>query len=123
GVSGSCGGTANNFEISANFSSTFDWDYGTSGAGVPGKVNFMTVVLHEVGHGLGFFGDFSSSGGVGSSPTDPVCPFAPQCFPETYDRLTTVGTGGPLLLNTPSGTALHSLLIGNNLYWNGPNGS
>jgi hypothetical protein len=123
GVAGSCGGISNSFEINANFSSTFDWDYGTSGVGVPGKVNFMTVVLHEVGHGLGFFGDFSSSGGAGSNPTDPFCPFAPTCFPEIYDRFTTVGNGGPLLLNTPSGTTLHSLLIGNNLYWNGTNGS
>ena len=51
------GGTA---EIRAQFSSNFaDWDFGT-GSSTPGdKISFVSVVLHEVGHGLGFLGSMS----------------------------------------------------------------
>jgi hypothetical protein len=101
-------------EINANFNSSFSsWDFGTSGVGVPGQYNFMTVVLHEVGHGLGFFGRFTSSGGVGTLSSS---------LPYIYDRFTTVGPGGPLLLTIPRpSTTLGSQLVSNNTYWNGAN--
>ena len=42
-------------DIVANFSSTFTWYYGTDG-NAGSNYDLMTVVLHELGHGLGFFG-------------------------------------------------------------------
>ena len=102
-------------EIDANFNSTFaSWEYGTSGTGQAGKYSFMTVVLHELGHGLGFFGDFYASGGVGHLLND--------SNPSIYDRFATVGAGGSLLLNIsrPS-TTLGSQLVSDNTYWNGAN--
>ncbi|MGH8636899.1 MAG: hypothetical protein ACREUZ_07170, partial [Burkholderiales bacterium] len=97
-------------EIDAEFNSTFpDWEFGTSGTGVPGKYNFMTVALHEIGHGLGFFGLFQSSGGTGALWGDP----------SIYDRFSVSGSGDPLLgLESPS-TALHDQLTGNNTFFNG----
>jgi hypothetical protein len=69
--------TAIDREINANFNSTFaDWEFGTTGVGVPNKVNFMTVVLHEVGHGLGFFGRFTSANGIGSLSRPPTSTIA-----------------------------------------------
>lgn len=41
-------------DISAQFSSTFPFYLGFDGTPLPGEVDFVTVVLHELGHGLGF---------------------------------------------------------------------
>ena len=49
--------------IRANFNSTASWSYATDGTPVSGKEDFISVVLHELGHGLGFLG----SGFVGSN--------------------------------------------------------
>jgi hypothetical protein len=44
-------------DIEASFNSTFsDWYTGTDGATPPGKWDLMSVVLHEIGHGLGILG-------------------------------------------------------------------
>ncbi len=99
-------------EINASFNSSFaDWEYGTSGVGVSGKYNFMTVVLHEIGHGLGFFGRFTSSGGIGNLSSS---------NPYIYDRFAVAGPSGSSLLNiTRPSAELHAQLTGNNTYWNG----
>lgn len=103
------GGTA---EISANFSSAFSWYYGTDGN--PGaKLDFASVVLHELGHGLGFLGSMTVLGGNG------YWGFWTG-FPATYDRFTE--NGATPLLNYASGSsALASALTSNNVYFNGPN--
>jgi hypothetical protein len=100
-------------EIDADFSSSFtNWDFGTTGVGVAGKYNFMTVVLHEIGHGLGFFGGFTSSGGLGTH-------FSTN--PYIYDRFAVSGTGARLLLFGRGTTALHAQLTGNNTFTDGAN--
>ena len=91
-------------EITVIFNSTFDWDFNTSGIPVPGKINFMTVVLHELGHGLGFYGSATASsleGGFGNpcSDTNPDGTFI-GCYlspPDIYDRFVATGSGAPLL--------------------------
>ena len=46
-------------DLRARFSSTFDWYYGTD-LNVPSdQYDFVTIVLHELGHGLGFIGGAS----------------------------------------------------------------
>jgi hypothetical protein len=101
------------YEIAARFNGNFaDWDFGTSGTGVPGKYNFMTVVLHELGHGLGFYGSFRSSGGIGSML---------NTIPDIYDRFAVTGAGAALLsLAIPSAT-LGMQLVSNNTFFNGSN--
>ncbi|MCB0032643.1 MAG: hypothetical protein KDE51_01375, partial [Anaerolineales bacterium] len=68
-------------EIGAQFNSTFDWYYGTDGNTPGDKVDFVSVVLHEIGHGLGFSGSMIVQGGVGywGSGTQ---------FPDIYDKFT-----------------------------------
>ena len=52
-------------EIVSNFNREFDWYFGTDGE-VPGnQQDFVTVVLRELGHGLGFTGAMSFSEGSG----------------------------------------------------------
>jgi hypothetical protein len=80
-------------DIVAYFSSDFAslWYFGT-GATPPGKINFTSVVLHELGHGLGFTGLMLVAhdwGGLeGGNP-----------YPTIYDRFP-VDSAGRSLLNT-----------------------
>jgi len=103
--------SASAFEINANFNSTFsNWDFGTTGAPVGGKYNFLTVVLHEIGHGLGLYGSMTASGGVGSY----------RSTPDIYDRFAVTGASAPLLGFVSPSAALGSQLISNNTFFNGP---
>ena len=78
-------------EITANFSSSVaNWDFGTSGTPVSGKYNFLTVALHELGHGLGFRGTMTASGGIGSFG------YAPP-FVDIFDRFAVTGAGAALI--------------------------
>ena len=105
-------------DIVANFNSSFSWYFGTDGnAGA--QFDLMSVVLHELGHGLGFFGSMTVSSGVGSwgfagSPGSPV----------VYD-LSAINGSSQALVNTalfpnPS-AALGSQLVSNNIFFKGTN--
>ncbi|MFO1155270.1 MAG: hypothetical protein U1E43_00140 [Rhodospirillales bacterium] len=53
-------------DIVAQFNSSFpNWHFG-SGPAPAGKYDFTSVVLHEIGHGLGFLGLGNVSAGRGS---------------------------------------------------------
>ena len=53
-------------EISAQFNSDFSaWYFGTDGNTPNSKWDLESVVLHELGHGLGFFSSFSVAGSKG----------------------------------------------------------
>jgi hypothetical protein len=74
------------FDIVANFSTVFpNWYFGTDGNTPANDYDFKTVVLHELCHGLGFFGsmtvdNFSGIGSYGFGIPDPT-------YPAIYDRL------------------------------------
>ena len=104
-----------NPEIDSVFSSTFNWYYGTDGNPPPNQVDFVSVVLHELGHGLGFVGiafyqNSSSASLLGNGS------------PSVYSRYTQTATGTPLL-SLPDGSAqLAGQLTSNSIYFSGPNG-
>lgn len=58
-------GTDNNgatVEIVANFNKAFtNWHFGTGSTTPAGKVSFVSTVLHEIGHGMGFAGSFRAN--------------------------------------------------------------
>jgi hypothetical protein len=108
-------------DINANFnSSQADWYYGTDGQTPSSQYDFVSVVLHEIGHGLGFSGSMRVTGSSGSwgfeSAGGPV-------FPMIYDRFTQ-DLGSTALLNTTTypnpSTALGNALKSGNVYFNGP---
>ncbi|MBT31324.1 MAG: hypothetical protein CMO01_16845 [Thalassobius sp.] len=74
------------YDIVARFSTVFpNWYFGTDGLTPATDYDFRSVVLHEIGHGLGFFGSMtvSNTTGIGSygfGIPDPV-------LPAIYDRL------------------------------------
>jgi Calx-beta domain len=93
-----------NADISAQFSSSYsNFFFGTDGA-TGGKVDFASVVLHELGHGLGFLGIARTNGdGTGS------CCLGG--YPLTYDRFTT-SNGTDVLSFADGSTALGNALQG-----------
>ncbi len=100
-------------DIDATFASSFSGFYfGTDGV-TAGKLDFASVVLHELGHGLGFLGLMDVNGvGVGS------CCFG-SGSPSIYDRYTT--SNGTLLLAIPDNSvALGNALQGQTLRFTGP---
>lgn len=102
-------------DIGAEFNSTFDWYYGTDGVVPFDKVDFVSVVLHEIGHGLGFSGSMTVQGDMGywGSGTP---------FPDIYDKFTVTATNQPLTDYPSTGsTTLAAHLTGDNIYFNGPN--
>jgi hypothetical protein len=86
-----------------------DWYYGLNAS--PGSdIDFVAVVLHELGHGLGFFDMISQSTGGWLSG-----------FPDVYGR-NLVQSGAP---DVPFTSMLDpdrlSALTSGNVYWNGSN--
>ncbi len=116
-------------DINANFNSTFpNWYFGTDGNTPGGQTDFVTVVLHELGHGLGFFGTMEVDNGTGAQECDGVNGNgcwdlgAPNEFPAVYDRFAEDGPG-IALINTgtypnPS-AALGSALRSNSVHFDG----
>jgi hypothetical protein len=78
-------------EIVANFNSAFSrWYLGTDGNPPARRYDFVTVVLHELGHGLGFLSSFGVSGSQGYwGFTDGV-----DLYPLRFDRHEYSGSGG-----------------------------
>lgn len=75
-------GPTNN-DINANFNSDFaNWYFGTDGATPGGQYDFVSVVLHEIIHGLGFAGSMTVSGSTGSwgNTNPPIYPFCLRYF-------------------------------------------
>ena len=66
-------------DINARFSSVFNWYLGTDGNCPPQLYDFVSIVLHELGHGLGFIGSANIEGTLGDWGMGTV-------FPMIYDR-------------------------------------
>mgnify|MGYP005725908777 CR=1 FL=1 len=108
---------ANEADINATFNSDLSsWYLGTDGQTPSGRFDFVTVVLHELGHGLGFIGSLDFNSGQGDWGFN-------SGLPLVFDERVENGFG-QLLIDTdifqnPS-SALGSQLISDNLFFNGP---
>ncbi len=108
------------FDIVASFSSAFpNWYFGTDGNTPSGDFDFRTVVLHELGHGLNFFGgmSYNQENGVGSYG------FGIQpALPSIYDQFTDTRPGRQLVKTNkfPNPSAiLGDALIGEQIQFSG----
>ncbi|NJN43955.1 MAG: hypothetical protein HC806_04005 [Anaerolineae bacterium] len=112
--------TINGPDICASFNSAFsNWYFGTDG-NPSGKYDFVSVVLHEIGHGLGFFGSMttgSSCGGTGLG----CWGYGFYTDPFVYDRFTENAAGTTLLSYPNNSTQLFAQLVSNGVYFDGPN--
>ncbi|MGI9543008.1 MAG: hypothetical protein ACR2MX_07085 [Cyclobacteriaceae bacterium] len=110
------------YDIVARFSTVFpNWYYGTDGNTPASDFDFRTVVLHELGHGLGFFGSMfvdntTGIGDWGFGIPNPV-------YPAIYDRLAHDRNGKQLLKQNkfPNfSTELGDVLLDDPLVFRGP---
>ena len=105
-------------DIDCNFNSNFaNWYFGTDGLCPANQYDFVTVVLHELCHGLGFVGSASYSApngflGIGV-PT----------YPVVYDQFVELGSGLDVTDLANPGAALGSALVGEDLWWHGSFGA
>jgi hypothetical protein len=102
-------------DINLYINSSVNWYYGTDGKPTSLKYDLVTVIIHELTHGLGFFDSFKVSGSVGSYGVGSV--------PMIYDTFIENAAGIKLTdTNTyknPS-SDLNAQLVSQNLYFNGP---
>lgn len=100
-------------DIIARFSSGANWHYNVNTAPPPGQFDLVTVVLHEIGHGLGITHGFSLASGSAS--------LSISGFPIVYHTYLENGAAQNLVSNFAApGTDLGAQLIGQDLYWNSP---
>lgn len=104
-------------DINATFSSSFNWYYGTDAMPPGSQFDFVTVVLHELGHGLGFISFATTDGSTGRlrEPSNMI--------PTVYDLNVENGMGQSLLdsgLFTDPSNDMHLQLTGSNLFNNSP---
>lgn len=103
-----------NPDMIAQFNSAIDnWYFGTDGQTPSGQFDFVTVVLHEIAHGLGFTGFFYEQGGQGAYGD--LLP-----YPGIFDEFVINGEGEQLtdtsLFANPSEELLQQFRS-NNLYY------
>lgn len=114
-------------DIQATFSSTYsNWDFGTDSYTEPSKINFASVVLHELGHGLGFLGSMRIDNGSGTPECRDIS--GEGCYgyfgsPMIYDRFAENGDGTALITFTNNSTSLATQLTSGDLYFNSPGGN
>ncbi|MGB0172180.1 MAG: IPT/TIG domain-containing protein, partial [Flavobacteriales bacterium] len=101
-------------EISASFDSGSPWYFGTDGAPPPDQIDFVSVVLHEIGHGLGFAGSATYVGDGTGGYLNGATLFA-------FDHYVELGTGEPLEILVSDGAAFEAALTSDDLFWNGAN--
>lgn len=111
------------YDIGVDFSSTAAWYFGTDGQTPGGQKDFVSVALHEIGHGLGFAGSMKAG-----TPSTTAYWGSGTFFPYIYDRFTADGAGLLLMSKYPSATwpttgstALMNELIGGDIRLTGPN--
>ncbi|MCB0077074.1 MAG: hypothetical protein KDD73_06585 [Anaerolineales bacterium] len=102
-------------DIVASFNSDNPaWYYGTDGQPPAGSYDLVTVVLHELTHGLGFSGSATVSGNIGSYG------IPPSGYPLIYDAFVKNGAGQDILSFPNNSTELAAQLQGDDLYFHGP---
>ena len=114
-------GTSN--DIVATFSSTANFYFGLDANPPNGQVDFVSVVLHEIGHGLGFLG-FGRIPTDNTGTPDPDPPvegiLRNQGFISPWDQFIENGTPTAITSFTDPSAALLSEFTGNDLFSNGP---
>lgn len=103
------------FDMHITFNRNFAWYYGTDGDTPAGQYDLVSVVLHEIAHGLNFSGSMQYAGGVGSWGYG-------TGYPTIYDVFMHDGSGRQLI-NTAvypnSSSSLGSALVSNNIWFYG----
>ena len=117
-------------DIEIYFSSLANWYYGLDENPGPTQYDFVSTVLHEICHGLGFLSLSNRSGTVGSFGLIDASAFAPLTTTFTWPALDTLPSVFDVYLENAAGTILTDLinpstelgteLISNQVFFNSP---
>jgi hypothetical protein len=107
-----------NPDMHITYNKNFSWYYGTDGATPASQYDLMTVVLHEIAHGLnlsgsmdyGFFYSGQGSWGYKITPLQP----------HIYDTFVRDGAGSSLLSYVNPSLSLGNALRSGNIWFHGP---
>ncbi len=106
--------SASSFDMHITYNRNFSWYYGTDGNTPAGQMDLMSVVLHEICHGLNISGSMQYSSGTGS--------WGIWGCPGVYDTFTRDGAGSQLINTScypnPS-SALGTALTSNDIWFHG----
>ena len=115
-------------DIITRFNSHEDvnWYFGTDGNTPSGKMDFVSAVLHEIAHGLGFssfakeedFSTFSSGRFSPSVGRGELRSGNPE-LPQIYDFFVVNGSGAAITSFPDPSMNLLNQFTGNDLFWNG----
>ena len=97
-------------DINCNFSSSINWYFGTDASPAFNQFDFVSVVLHELGHGLGFVG----FGRANAQNTEGL--LRNSGFLTPYDNFVETGTGVSILTFADPSTALLQQFTGGFLF-------
>ncbi|MEO6168192.1 MAG: T9SS type A sorting domain-containing protein [Chitinophagales bacterium] len=119
------------FDFDLYLNSTVSWYYGIDGNCPAGKYDLVSIVLHEMCHGLGFVGLAKVAGTEGSFGLLQAADFAPivtsfpwpdlDTLPSIFDSKLQDSNGNFLTTFTNPSTELKSLFTGNQVYFDGEN--
>jgi hypothetical protein len=110
-------------DIDGFFASTNpNWYFGTDGLPPLGMYDFETVVLHEIGHGLGFVGSLE---GLDPNGTDSGRGYwgvndGTGNYPLIFDRYAVDGAGRDVI-SYPNGSTALGQVLRSNVRWRGAN--
>ena len=102
-------------DITLAVNSSQNWYLGTDGQTPTTKYDLVTVAIHEICHGLGFFDSFTSDGTIGSYGL----PYLPVIYDTFVENLSGNKLTDTLKFRNHS-AAMLSQLTGGLLYFNGP---
>ncbi len=118
-------GSTAEMTINLNSNPMIPWYFGFDGNTPADHIDFVTVVLHEITHGLGFAGTIIWDDDIGNQECNGVagtgCWGAGYNYPSSFDRFVMDASAQKLINSTiytnPS-SALGNQIISNNLYFN-----
>ena len=91
----------------------FDFYFGLDGKVPAGQIDFVTVVLHEIGHSMGISGLSNGGTGVGT-------PFQGDVVFTTWSKFIELGNGTPIIDLGFRSQEQTNALIGDDLFFDGP---
>lgn len=101
-------------EISASTNTTIAWSFATDSSVPNDQYDFVSTMLHEIAHGLGFLDSFDENGNFGLN--------GDGLNPNIYDRFVVNGANDVLIDTFANGSVgMQGALVSDNIFFNGPN--
>jgi hypothetical protein len=108
--------------MTITYNSAINYYYGIDGNLAQGQVDFLSMAMHEIGHGLGVSGFTTTKPTPNPYVSNPNSIKNVNNVYEIYSQFVSVGQNNPLVNLPDASTEVYNALRSNNLYWSGANG-